>query len=135
MEQFSFYLAPIKNLTPTHSLTLQELYHKLKNDTELEQITTRYRKEVPKDEQSEYKRSSFPYITVSGVFSKRNDKDIVSYSHLICIDCDSLTTEEFQTVKHFAANDVYTVLAFTSPSRRIQDNNTLIFNGAAFRCI
>lgn len=117
MQKFSIYDAPISNLIPSKSISLINLYRKIKSDTELQQLTRRYRELPDKAQQDHFKQTSLPYVTVSGIFTKRADKEITTYSNLICIDCDHLTEIELNKVRLFAESDAYTVLGFMSPSK------------------
>jgi hypothetical protein len=117
MKPINIYDAPISNLVPSNSISICELYQKIKSDAELQQLTQRYRALSDKEEQRKFKLGRLPYITASGTFSKRSDTDIIAYSNFICMDCDGLLEAELNELIEFAKKDVHTVLGFTSPSR------------------
>lgn len=113
----SYYNPPISNLLPFDSKSLFELFEIVKKDSYLREITELYRSnEIDNKFKSDFKKLEFPYITLSGIFNKRNDRDLISYSNLICIDCDDLTTKELIILRELAESDKYVVFGFTSPS-------------------
>jgi len=81
--QFSFYHPPIKNVDPTSIVNIETVATRVRNDS-LELWTSKVRS----GECS--KLNVLPAITPSGVFKKRNEKDIISFSGIICIDFDDV---------------------------------------------
>ena len=69
-----------------------------------------------KEYAKEFKIKNFDYVTFSGTFTTRNDKNLISYSNLICFDFDGL--ENVEETKKNLCNDPYfdTQLLFVSPS-------------------
>ena len=63
-----------------------------------------------------YKATHFDYCTFSGLFRKRNEKELIMHSGLMCLDFDHLENKE--VVKQQLLNHEYfdTELLFTSPS-------------------
>jgi ribosomal protein S17E len=117
MQQFSLYNAPILNLTPHRNITLIDLHDLIQNNELLKGMTELYRSgDIPACNKAAFKKEAFEYITVSGIFSKRADLNLIAYSNYICIDCDNLTAQEHLNLEDFARNDRHVVFAFTSPS-------------------
>ena len=62
-------------------------------------------------------KQELPAICFSGKFNKRNDKSIVSYSGLICLDFDNYSSvEDMLSFKDHLKKDKYTYSVFISPS-------------------
>ena len=59
-------------------------------------------------------KSKLPAVTWSGTFSKRKAESLVTYTGLICLDFDKLSSEKIDSVKNHLPVFVYT--AFRSPS-------------------
>jgi hypothetical protein len=64
----------------------------------------------------DFKAQSFDYVTFSGTFRKRSDKDLLKHSGLITIDFDHV--QDIEQLKQTLLNDEYfdTELLFVSPS-------------------
>jgi len=115
IKPFSFFRAPISNLKPYRTATIVDIYKYI--TSEYAKARTEYLRAIGDIKAAKkYKRESFDYVTFSGTFATRNDKDLVEHSGLICIDFDHVSQPEelFQKLLH----DEYfeTILLFRSPS-------------------
>ncbi len=111
----SFFKAPIRNVFPSDSLWLHQI-HKLIISEKYKSTTENYRKIVDVKEARKFKANNFDYVTFSGIFEKRNDKNLIKHSKLLTLDFDHL--ENLKELKDILLNDAYfdTELLFTSPS-------------------
>ncbi len=82
-EECSYFHSPISNTIPYSVLTLSEIADKIRSGT-LKSVTDKIR-----SGQSD-KKEALPYFTPSGVFTSRNDNDIVSYSAIVGVDLDDV---------------------------------------------
>src|ERR1035438_625049 len=89
---FSFFLKPIKNLTPHRSINLLQLYENL-TSPDYKESTLYLRSITDAKEASQYKVSNFDYCTPSVIVFVRNEKGIVQSSGLICMDFDKLSDQ------------------------------------------
>jgi len=95
---------------PSAMLAISELLDGIRNGKWAEQVEA-VRSCEDKDSRDTAKRS-VPCVTVSGVFTKRNQSSLVKHSGFICIDID---TECNRTA---LALDPYTYALFDSVSRQ-----------------
>ncbi|WP_334057678.1 BT4734/BF3469 family protein [Polaribacter sp. P097] len=111
----SFFKAPIRNVFPADSLWLHQI-HKLITSDKYKSTTENYRKIVDVKEARKFKANNFDYVTFSGIFKKRNDKNLIKHSKLLTLDFDHL--DNLKELKGILLNDAYfdTELLFTSPS-------------------
>ena len=111
----SYFKAPIRNVFPTDALCLHQIYNLITSDS-YKNVTEEYRKIVDSKEARKYKANNFDYVTFSGIFKKRNDKELIKHSNLLTLDFDHL--ENIEELKKLLLNDAYfdTELLFTSPS-------------------
>lgn len=113
--QFSYFEAPISNIYPSSNLSLIDTYELIKSE-KYRASTEQLRAIQIKDGARKLKASKFDYVTFSGTFSKRNDKELLNHSGLLTIDFDHLTN--LQQLKNQLLKDEYfeTELLFISPS-------------------
>ena len=106
-DNLSYFMSPISNTDPYKTLSLHAVYSFISNGA-LDQLTIDLRAGLKK------KNEDLPYITPSGVFSKRSNNDIVSYSGIVCIDLDDINI----SFKHVLISDPFLnpSLIFVSPS-------------------
>lgn len=111
----SFFKAPVRNVFPLNALKLHEIHSLITSNT-YKRATERLRSISDIKEKRKFKANNFDYVTFSGVFEKRSDKELIKHSSLITIDFDHL--ENIQLVKDQLLHDEYfdTELLFTSPS-------------------
>jgi hypothetical protein len=111
----SFFKAPIRNVFPTETMWLHQIYALITSDT-YKDITNKFRMLKDPKEARKFKANNFDYATFSGTFKKRSDKELVQHSYLLTLDFDHI--ENVQELKETLLNDEYfeTELLFTSPS-------------------
>lgn len=111
----SFFKAPVRNVFPSETLRLHQIYDLITSD-KYKRITEELRTISDAKEASKFKANRFDYATFSGVFEKRNDKNLKEHSNLLTIDFDHL--ENLQDLKQQLLNDEYfeTEMLFISPS-------------------
>ena len=112
---FSYFKKPIINVNPAGTKSLLEIYELIKGDT-FKANTTKLRSLSDAKESRKFKAFSFDYVTFSGSFTSRSDKNLKEHSGLMVIDFDHL--ENLNSLKDQLLNDKYfeTELLFTSPS-------------------
>jgi hypothetical protein len=108
LDNMSFFDPPIGNTTPLETLSLHAVYSKVAHE-DFKQLTLDVRGGVSG------KKIVLPYVTPSGVFSERSDKQILSYSGIVSIDLDDVKN---LSVKHMLISDPFLspALIFVSPS-------------------
>ena len=111
----SFFKGPVRNVFPLNILKLHEIHSLITSNT-YKSVTERLRSISDIKEKRKFKANNFDYVTFSGVFEKRSDKELIKHSSLITIDFDHL--ENTQMVRDQLLQDEYfdTELLFTSPS-------------------
>lgn len=111
----SFFKAPVRNVFPAETLRLHQIFALITND-KYKSITQNLRTIANVKEARKFKANSFDYVTFSGTFEKRNDKNLLQHSNLLTIDFDHL--ENIQKFKEQLLNDEYfeTEMLFISPS-------------------
>jgi hypothetical protein len=113
--QFSYYKAPITNTKPYQVVTLKQVHQVITGKYFINQ-TQQLRLIDDKSRNREFKATQFHYVTFSGIFSKRNEKSLVSHSGLIALDFDHI--DNVETLRKQLLNDPYleTDLLFISPN-------------------
>lgn len=112
---FSFYKSPIKNTVPHKSATLLQIYNAITGDFYKER-TNKLRSITDPKQARQFKANNFDYCTFSGVFTSRNDKNLVQHSGLLAVDFDHLQNLE-EVRQALLADDYFdTQLLFISPS-------------------
>jgi len=111
----SFFRKPITNTYPYRNISLEQVYKLIKSDRYKEQTKILRDILLPKSARK-YKAERFDYVTFSGTFAKRADKDLIQHSNLLCLDFDHL--KNLKDLKQSLLTDDYfeTQLLFTSPS-------------------
>lgn len=106
-DQFSYYVKPIKNITPCRTISLETVYNFISMDY-MRSITRKVRSGDLK------KYMVLPFITPSAVFQKRSLDHIISYSGIVSIDLDHVNTD----LKYELFEDTFLnpKLIFVSPS-------------------
>ena len=112
---FSYFKKPVTNINPTKEIDLVDAYVMIKGD-EFEGRTNSLRNIQDVKEARKYKAFQFDYVTFSGTFSKRNDKNLRKHSGLLTIDFDHV--QDITGLKAELLRDQYfeTELLFVSPS-------------------
>lgn len=114
--KFSFFKAPVTQVTmPYKHIYLNDIYQVLTGYYYKSQ-TIQLRSISDKNQNREFKATSFPFVTFSGTFSQRKETDLIQHSGLMVLDFDHL--ENIDTVKFQLLKDSYleTQLLFTSPN-------------------
>ncbi|GEO04470.1 hypothetical protein AAE02nite_21340 [Adhaeribacter aerolatus] len=66
---------------------------------------------------SEYKKSMFPAVSWSGLFSPtRAKQNLIQHSGLLCLDIDDLSSRRLEEVREQIKADPFTFISFISPS-------------------
>ena len=112
--KFSYFKAPVTNTSPLKEVTILDVYHAIKY--EFQEPTAALRNTKDKKEARKYKARHFDYVTFSGVFNSRSDKDLVKHSGYLAIDFDHI--EDLEGLTNELLSDEYfeTEILFTSPS-------------------
>ena len=84
---FSFYRKPIQNIEPCRAITVVDVYRYLVGHYAKPQTDT-LRSLPSSSEAKKYKATHFDYCTFSGLFRKRNEKELLLHSGLLCLDFD-----------------------------------------------
>jgi hypothetical protein len=112
---FSFFKSPIKNTIPHKSATLLQIYNAITGDFYKER-TDKLRSITDPKQARQFKANNFDYCTFSGVFTSRNDKNLVQHSGLLAVDFDHLPNLK-EVSQALLADDYFdTQLLFISPS-------------------
>ena len=123
---FSFFRAPISNTQPHKTISLLDVYNYIVGEY-AKQRTDKLRAILSPLSCGEgsgerlkkarfFKSSNFDYCTFSGIFTSRNDKELIKHSGLLCVDFDHL--KDIETLFNRLLQDDYfdTQLLFRSPS-------------------
>lgn len=111
----SFFKAPVRNVFPSETLRLHQVFELITSD-KYKKITEELRAITNIKEARKFKANRFDYVTLSGTFEKRSDKNLLKHSNLLTIDFDHL--ENLQELRTQLLNDEYfeTEMLFISPS-------------------
>ncbi|WP_178984891.1 BT4734/BF3469 family protein [Winogradskyella helgolandensis] len=111
----SFFKAPVRNVFPSETLRLHQVFALITSD-KYKKITEELRAITNVKEARKLKANRFDYVTLSGTFDKRSDKNLLKHSNLLTIDFDHL--ENLQELRTQLLNDEYfeTEMLFISPS-------------------
>lgn len=114
-QKFSFFKAPVTNVTPYRDITLLDAYRVITGKY-YQQQTKKLRSLSNKQENRRFKATHFPYCTFSGTFTRRNEDALIQHSGLIALDFDHI--ENIETLKRQLLKDPYfqTELLFVSPN-------------------
>lgn len=112
---FSYFSKPVSNIYPKKKIDLVDLYNEIKGSRYIER-TKKLREIEDVKEARKYKAAHFDYVTFSGTFSKRTDKELIEHSGLLTLDFDHINNVE--ELKNKLLSDEYfeTELLFISPS-------------------
>ena len=115
LRTFSFFYRPIMNTMPSRAVNVVDMHRYVTSDFAKEQ-TLQLRAMSSSAEAKKFKATHFDYCTFSGLFNKRNEKDLITFSELMCIDFDDV--ENVNRLKRQLLENEYfdTELMFTSPS-------------------
>ncbi|NQU53003.1 MAG: virulence protein E [Bacteroidetes bacterium] len=113
--QFSYYKEPVKNVVPYKTISMADVYRALTSNY-LKERTHQLRLISGKAENRVFKASKFPYVTFSGIFSKRNEKSLMKHSGLIALDFDHVENVEALKTSLLIDPCLETELLFISPN-------------------
>lgn len=113
--QFSFFRKPIQNTAPLRAVGIVDIYRYIVGHY-AEPQTTALRALTDNEEAKRYKATHFDFCTFSGLFRKRNDKELLMHSGLMCIDFDHVKDLD-ELKRRLLGNEYFdTELMFVSPS-------------------
>lgn len=115
LPRISFFYSPISNTVPYATMNLLDAYKLIKGNR-YKARTRRLRAITEPQEASQFKRSSFEYVTFAGVFSKRSDKALVHPSGLMVFDFDKVSDLPLLSKSLLEDPLFVTELMFISPS-------------------
>ena len=112
---FSFFRKPIQNIEPIRAVGIVDVYRYITGHYAQPQ-TEALRLMATSPEAKRYKATHFDYCTFSGLFRKRNERELIMHSGLMCLDFDHV--EDIMELKQKLLNHEYfdTELLFVSPS-------------------
>ena len=84
---FSFFRKPIQNIEPIRAVGIVDVYRYIIGHYAQPQ-TEALRLMLSSSEAKRYKATHFDYCTFSGLFRKRNEKELIMHSGLMCLDFD-----------------------------------------------
>lgn len=115
MSGFSFFRKPIQNTEPCRCITVLDVYRYVSGHYAKVQTETLRAISSPA-EARKYKATHFDFCTFSGIFRKRNERELIQHSGLMCIDFDHV--DNLDGLKNQLLQHEYfdTELMFTSPS-------------------
>ena len=110
---FSFFRKPIQNIEPIRAVGIVDVYRYITGHYAQPQ-TEALRLMLTSPEAKRYKTTHFDYCTFSGLFGKRNEKELIMHSGLMCLDFDHV--EDIMELKQKLLNHEYfdTELLFVS---------------------
>lgn len=111
-DNFSFFNAPVKNVTPSKNVTLKEVHSLIIGDKYKD--TTLKIRTATGSNKSTIKTQQLDYVTFAGTFSKRANNSLLTRSNYICIDVDDVDDVVFAKLK--IRSGIEPALLFTSPS-------------------
>ena len=115
-KNISIFKAPITNILPLKNVSLSDITSVIKSD-KYKHITEKLRSLPTKEERDLFKKKELDYTTLSGVFTKRADNDIVSHSNFFCIDIDHIgDIYAIRAMKQHLLSVFTPALMFRSPS-------------------
>lgn len=115
LHEFSFFRKPIQNIEPYRAITVVDVYRYVVGHYAMPQTET-LRSMPTVTDAKKFKATHFDYCTFSGLFCKRNEKELLLHSGLLCLDFDHVGNPE-QLKEQLLSNDYFdTELMFTSPS-------------------
>jgi hypothetical protein len=113
--QFSYFKRPVSNIFPEKTVNLVEVYNLLRSG-KFRKKTIELRSLDEKEKARNFKAVGFDYVTFSGTFTRRTDKELLEHSGLLTVDFDHVAN--LTVLKQKLLEDEYfeTELLFVSPS-------------------
>lgn len=113
--RFSFFKSPVSNTKPSGELNLHET-HKLITGGVYAKITSDIQNEESKEAKGQLKSKRLDYVCFSGVFSRRANNHLTSYSGYLVLDLDDLEHPERVCEQLSTDETIDWKLIFVSPS-------------------
>lgn len=112
---FSLFRAPIRNVHPFKTTNLVEVYQAIRSES-YRKRTERLREISVPSEARQFKSMCFDYVTFSGEFSSRCDKNLTRHSGLMTLDFDHV--DNVSRLRESLLHDIFleTEMLFVSPS-------------------
>lgn len=112
--------APITNIVPNASVSIDDIYKAIKSNEHYKRITLEYREAMADPNMSaqelrKLKAKNFDYVTISGTFENRSESKLLEHSGYIAIDLDHLTNTIEVRDELLSDAIVPTTMMFTSP--------------------
>ena len=101
---FSFFRKPIQNIEPIRAVGIVDVYRYITGHYAQPQ-TEALRLMATSPEAKRYKATHFDYCTFSGLFRKRNERELIMHSGLMCLDFDHV--ENIMELKQKLLNHEY----------------------------
>ncbi len=118
---FSFFKAPInrKEKKPDKTVSIAIVAEKIR--TEYEELTEQLRK-LPAEEQGNFKKSKFDFVTYSAQCSVRSKAGVTSRSNYLYIDIDNIGDDEQLTIlkKQILGNFIPVMMCVSSRGKGLQ---------------
>jgi len=111
--KINFYDGNIKNTKKAQIITIAEFLNKVKYETYKPQ-SDEIAAIIDKKQRQKRKSEILPYVTISGVFSERNESGLLEHSGLIAIDVDGV--QDLEYVKEQLSKDPHSFAVFKSVS-------------------
>ena len=112
-KNISFFKGPIGNIKPFCNMSLQRVYE-LITCNEYKEVTEQLRETLDEEEQKRLKEK-LDYVTFSGTFSTRANKNLIQQSGYICFDFDNLEEPCYLKKQLLGDDYISTALLFYSP--------------------
>jgi hypothetical protein len=113
--RFSFFKSPVSNTTPNGEMNLEQVHQLITGETYMK-ITSEMHSESSKEVKGKLKSTSLDYVCFSGIFSKRSNSHLTSYSGYLVLDLDDLEHPERVREKLSSDETIDWKLIFVSPS-------------------
>jgi hypothetical protein len=113
--QFSFFRKPVFNQVPYKNVTAVEV-NQVITGSYYEKATLHLRNITDKKEANKFKCKRFDFACFSGTFARKNEKQLIKHSGLICLDFDNQPNKEKLREKLMTDQYLQTILLFTSPT-------------------
>lgn len=113
-KSISKFNAPVTYTRPVGVVSLADVHKEIISDA-YKKITEELRSLNDQEKEGEFKKKKLSWITTSGIFTKRDEANLVSHSNIIGIDLDYV--DDMDDAKTKLTNDpyFYTLLLFVSP--------------------
>lgn len=99
MNRFSFFHAPVSNVTPCAAVGLEAVCDLIRSDSyrpateELRRLRAAMKEgRATQRDVQRFKARCFDYVTFSGLFSRRSAREMKEHSGLLCLDFDHVDT-------------------------------------------